>query len=117
MVSYALATEEQRELAETARKILEKSLAPRIEELESADGGLGVYPMDVHQELVEAGYYNMDIAEASRCARMIGAKHTIPIHSSPTGVADPWLLWDEKTASQLSVPGRLLVRDGEEITL
>ncbi len=63
------------------------------------------------------GYYNMDIAEASACARMIGAKHTIPIHSSPTGVADPWLLWDEQTASQLDAPGRLLVRDGEEITL
>ncbi len=63
MVSYALATEEQRELAETARKILEKELKPRIEEFEAADGGLGVYPMDVHNTLVEAGYYNMDIPE------------------------------------------------------
>ncbi len=63
------------------------------------------------------GYYNMDIREASACARMIGARHTIPIHSSPTGVADPWLLWDEKTASGLDCPGRLLVKNGEEITL
>ena len=63
MVSYTLATDEQRELAETARKILEKSLAPRIEELENADGGLGIYPKDVHQELVDAGYYAMYIPE------------------------------------------------------
>lgn len=63
MVSYTLATDEQRELAETARKILEKSLAPRIEELENADGGLGIYPKDVHQELVDAGYFGMDIPE------------------------------------------------------
>ena len=63
MVSYALATQEQIELAETARKILEKSLAPRIEELEAADGGLGLYPMDVHQELADAGYYGMGVPE------------------------------------------------------
>jgi len=63
------------------------------------------------------GYYNMGPEEAAACARLIGAKHAIPIHSSPTGVADPWLLWDEKAAERFDAPGRLLVRDGEEITL
>jgi len=63
------------------------------------------------------GYYNMGPEEASDCAKRIGARHTIPVHSSPTGVADPWLLWDEAAASKLDAPGRLLVRDGEAIEL
>lgn len=63
MVNYLFATDEQKELAENARKILEDKLAPRIEELENADGGLGQYPMDVHQALVDAGYYAMYIPE------------------------------------------------------
>lgn len=44
MVNYILATEEQRELAEDARKILEKELVPRIDELEHGDNGLGEFP-------------------------------------------------------------------------
>lgn len=63
MVSYLFATDEQRELAENAREILEKELKPRIEEYEAADGGLGKYPLAVHQKLVDAGYYAMYIPE------------------------------------------------------
>ena len=63
------------------------------------------------------GYYNMGPEDAAKCAAIIGAKHAIPIHSSPTGIADPWLLWDEEAAKRFHAPGRLLVRDGEEIVL
>ena len=63
MVNYLFATEEQKELASDVRKILEKELAPRIEEFENANGGLGGYPMEVHQKLVEAGYYGAYIPE------------------------------------------------------
>ena len=63
MVEYLLATDEQKELAATARAILEKELAPQIEALEHADGGKGQYPMDVHQKMVEAGYFGMNIPE------------------------------------------------------
>lgn len=63
MVNYLLATEEQRELANGAKKILEDKLKNRIEEFESADGGLGVYPLEVHKELVDAGYYASYIPE------------------------------------------------------
>lgn len=63
MVSYIFATEEQKELAEVARTIMENELAPRIEEFESMDGGLGVYPREVHDKLAEAGFYGMDIPE------------------------------------------------------
>ncbi len=63
MVNYRHATEEQKELAMGARKILEKELLPKIAEYEEADGGLGQYPLDVHYKLAEAGYYAMNIPE------------------------------------------------------
>ena len=63
MVNYIFATEEQRELADMARQILEVELLPRIEEFENADGGLGVYPREVHEKLVEAGFFGMEIPE------------------------------------------------------
>lgn len=63
MVQYLLATEEQKELAESARAILENELLPQIEELEHADDGRGRYPMDVHQKMAEAGYFGMNIPE------------------------------------------------------
>ena len=63
MVNYLYATDEQKELANNARKIMEDMLLPRIDELEAADGGKGIYPMDVHQALADAGYYAMYISE------------------------------------------------------
>lgn len=63
MVNYLFATEEQKELAEGVRQILEAELKPRIEEFENANNGLGGYPMEVHQKLVEAGYYGAYIPE------------------------------------------------------
>lgn len=63
-VSYYLATDEQRELAEGARDILSKELPlSKIQELEQADGGLGTYPLDVHKKLADAGYYAMGVPE------------------------------------------------------
>ena len=63
MVEYAFATEEQRELADEARKILENELKPQIHDLENADGGLGEYPMDVHKIMAETGFSGMNIPE------------------------------------------------------
>lgn len=57
------------------------------------------------------GVYNMDVDEASECARIIGAKHSIPIHLYPEH------LYDEAKARRFSCPGKLLVRPGETITL
>ena len=63
-VSYRLATDEQKELAENARNILEHELTPeKIKECEEADGGRGMYPLDVHQAMCDAGYYAMSIPE------------------------------------------------------
>lgn len=63
MVEYLLATDEQKELAELARKVMEKHLNNRIEELEYGDGGLGVFPRDIIGPMAEAGYYGMNIPE------------------------------------------------------
>lgn len=63
MVNYIFATDEQKEMADTARKIMETELLPHIEEYETADEGRGVYPKTVHDKLAEAGYYGMEIPE------------------------------------------------------
>ena len=57
------------------------------------------------------GIYNMDVEEASRCARLIDAKHSIPIHLVPGQ------LYGEAEAARFDCPGKLLVRPGETIIL
>lgn len=51
-VSYLFANEQQRELGELARRILETELAPRLDELEKNHE----YPQDVADKLSEAGF-------------------------------------------------------------
>ena len=55
--------------------------------------------------------YTMDVEETMHCAEIIGARHTIPVHMKPGG------LYDEERAKQFTVPGALLVKPGETITL
>ena len=57
------------------------------------------------------GVYNMDMDEASQCAALVGARHSIPYHMAPGK------LFDRKRAEKFSAPGRLIVADGEEIAL
>lgn len=57
------------------------------------------------------GVYNMDIKEAGECARLIKAKHNIPYHMAPGK------LFDRSRAEEFKAEGRLIVADGEEITL
>jgi len=57
------------------------------------------------------GVYNMDIAEASECAALIGAKHAIPYHMAPGQ------LFDRQRAQLFAAESRLIVEAGEEITL
>ena len=57
------------------------------------------------------GVYNMDIAEASECATLVGARHSIPYHISPGN------LFDRNRAEQFEVDGCLIVADGDEIAL
>lgn len=57
------------------------------------------------------GVYNMDIEEASECAALIGARHSIPYHMAPGE------LFSRERAEQFEAKGRLIVADGEEIAL
>jgi L-ascorbate metabolism protein UlaG (beta-lactamase superfamily) len=57
------------------------------------------------------GIYNMDIAEASECAAMVGARNSIPYHMAPGE------LFNRERAEQFVADGRLIVAAGEEITL
>ena len=60
------------------------------------------------------GVYNMDVSEASECARTIGAKHTIPYHMVPSDNPDGF---DMIVAEKLDVSGRIILRPGEELAL
>ncbi len=57
------------------------------------------------------GIYNMDIAAASECAALVGARHSIPYHLVPGA------LFDRALADRFEAEGRLIVADGEEIVL
>ena len=57
------------------------------------------------------GIYNMNVVEASDCANIIKAKHSIPIHLKPGA------LFDRQTAEQFDVPGRIIVEPGDCINL
>ncbi len=57
------------------------------------------------------GVYNMNPVEASKCADLIGAKHTIPIHMAPG------MLFDRHKAEQFKGKNRLIVSAGDEIKL
>ena len=57
------------------------------------------------------GVYNMDPEEASRAAALIGAAHSVPIHTKPGA------LFDEEMAARFSAPGKTVIRPGETVTL
>ena len=57
------------------------------------------------------GKYNMDIAEASACATLVNARHSIPYHMAPGK------LFDAQRAAQFDGPGKIIIAAGEEIAL
>lgn len=57
------------------------------------------------------GIFNMDAEEASACAAVIKARHSIPIHTKPDTP------FDGTVAARFHAPGKLVVRPGEEIKL
>ena len=57
------------------------------------------------------GIYNMDAAEASRCAWTVAARHSVPIHT------DPSYHYNRALAEGFDGPGRLLLEHGESTEL
>ncbi len=60
------------------------------------------------------GIYNMDMAEAIECAKLVGAKHNIPYHMIPANSGNGF---DQAVAETFEVPGKMIVAQGEEIEL
>lgn len=63
------------------------------------------------------GFYNMDIPEASECAKLVAAKHSIPLHLVPVHDINEAVLFDEGKAAAFEGPGKLVLRPGEEVEL
>ena len=63
------------------------------------------------------GFYNMDVVEAAECAKLVGARHSIPIHLVPVhDMAHPDL-FDHGRAAAFKAPGRIIVEPGEVVDL
>ena len=60
------------------------------------------------------GVYNMDVTEAAECARIIGAKHTIPYHMVPSDNSNGF---DRSVAESFEAAGRIILSPGEELVL
>jgi len=60
------------------------------------------------------GVYNMDMNEAVECAKLVGAKHSIPYHMIP---ADPQNNFDRELAETFEVEGRIILAPGEILDL
>jgi L-ascorbate metabolism protein UlaG (beta-lactamase superfamily) len=59
------------------------------------------------------GYWNMGPEEAAGCAKTIGARHSVPIHSSPNGLAQE----SNARAFAKAAPGGLVIEVGGSVSL
>lgn len=57
------------------------------------------------------GIFNMDANEATKCANIINAKHSVPIHTYPEH------LFSDEIANSFNGTNRLIIHPGEEIEL
>lgn len=59
------------------------------------------------------GKFNMDTEEASECAKLVAAKHSIPYHMAP-GTENNF---SREIAEQFHAEGRIILEPGEELTV
>lgn len=59
------------------------------------------------------GRFNMDTEEASACAALVGAKHSIPYHMAPGGENN----FSREIAEQFQAEGRIILEPGEELSV
>jgi len=57
------------------------------------------------------GFYNMNLEEAAKAAKLIGARHNTPVHLKPGE------LFDRELAEKFDGPNRLIIDAGEEVEL
>lgn len=64
------------------------------------------------------GLYNMDVSEASECAKLVAARHSIPVHLVP--VSDPndaSQLFSRERAEAFQAAGRIVLAPGDALEL
>lgn len=81
------------------------SRTPQMDELAARGLDYAFLPGD--------GIYNMDVAEAARCAALIGAAHSVPVHLNPM---EPYGEAQARRFAELA-PNALLIRPGEDVRL
>ena len=63
------------------------------------------------------GFFNMDVPEAIDCAKLVGARHSIPVHIVPVhDMASPEL-FDRGRAETFKVKGRIIMEPGDILEL
>lgn len=63
------------------------------------------------------GFYNMNPAEASEAAALVGATHSIPIHLVPVHDPEHPEIFDRATAEAFQAKGRIVLEPGEKLEL
>lgn len=63
------------------------------------------------------GIYNMDAKEAARCANIIGAKHSIPIHTKPGALFSPEVAQQFAIEIDMKKTDYLILKPTEETNL
>ena len=64
------------------------------------------------------GFYNMDVAEASSCAKLVAARHSIPVHLVPVNNPnDASQLFSRERAEAFEAAGRIILAPGDELEL
>lgn len=64
------------------------------------------------------GIYNMDVPEASQCASMVAARHTIPVHLEPVSALDDTTpAFPRDRAEAFSGPGKIILEPGDTLQL
>ena len=61
------------------------------------------------------GFYNMDVPEASECAKLVDARHSIPVHIVPVHDMSNPMLFDRSRAESFKAPGRIILEPGDTL--
>lgn len=63
------------------------------------------------------GFYNMGVEEASEAAKLIAAKHSIPVHLVPIHDFNDYQPFCRETAEKFQAEGRIILEPGETLEL
>ena len=63
------------------------------------------------------GFYNMDVDEASKCAELVDAIYSIPVHLVPVHDPNDATIFSRERAEAFQAPGRVILEPGEVLQL